>query len=56
MHMYWEKLYISLKRSEAFSNQYRLFNDYIDLLKNELGVDKVELAEEIEHISGGRKN
>ncbi len=51
-----EKLYLALKKTEAFSNQYRLFNDYVDLLKQELGVTKVELAEEIQHISGDKKN
>ena len=42
-----EKLYYAIKHSESFSNKYRLLNDYIDLLSRELGINRVELAEDV---------
>lgn len=43
-----ERLYRTLVRSSAFSNQYRLLGDYLDLLARELGMGRLELAEDIE--------
>ncbi|MDF1545756.1 MAG: hypothetical protein P1R58_11710 [bacterium] len=42
-----EKLYYAITHSDSFSNQYRLLNDYIDLLGRELGLNRVELAEDL---------
>lgn len=41
-----EVLFVSLKRSRAFSNKYRLLNDYLELLKIELGIERIELADD----------
>lgn len=41
-----EVLFVSLRRSQAFSNKYRLLNDYLDLLKRELGIERIELADD----------
>ncbi|HUV29596.1 MAG TPA: hypothetical protein VMY05_00705 [Acidobacteriota bacterium] len=41
-----EQLSLSFTRSDAFSNKYRLINDYVDLLRKQLDMPKVELAEQ----------
>ena len=43
-----EVLFVSVKRSHAFSNKYRLLNDYLDLLKRELGIERIELADDFD--------
>lgn len=40
-------IFRSLRRSRTFSNQYRLLGDYAALLKKELGLGNIELAEDI---------
>lgn len=42
-----ERLASSLHRTTAFSNKYRLFGDYAEVLRCELGMARVELAEDI---------
>lgn len=39
-------VYASYRRSEAFSNKYRLLGDYIDLLRKQLGMARLKLAGE----------
>ena len=39
-------VFSSYRRSEAFSNKYRLLGDYIDLLRKELGMARLKLAGE----------
>jgi len=39
-----EAIFRSFSRSQAFSNKYRLLGDYIDLLRKELGMPKLKLA------------
>ncbi len=39
-----EALYRSLRKTEAFSNKYRLLGDYIDLLRRELKMPRLKLA------------
>ena len=41
-----EQLYASIEKSTAFSNKYRLLGDYTDLLKHQLGISRIELAED----------
>ncbi|TFH50004.1 MAG: hypothetical protein E4G89_04000 [Methanothrix sp.] len=41
-----ENLFLALKRSQTFSNKYRLLNDYVELLQRESGVVRMELAED----------
>lgn len=41
-----ERLYSSIEKSTAFSNKYRLLGDYADLLKEQLGISRIELAED----------
>ncbi len=49
-----EKLFFALKRSKTFSNKYRLLNDYVELLQRELGVVRVELAEDVREVRQGK--
>jgi len=42
----------SIKRSESFAYRYRLMADYQQLLRNELELDKVEIAEDLGESSG----
>lgn len=44
------KLFVTLKRSEAFSNRFRLLNDYLDLLRGELNINRIEVAEDIKEL------
>jgi hypothetical protein len=39
-------VYASYRRSEAFSNKYRLLGDYVDLVRKELGMARLRLAGE----------
>lgn len=41
-----ERLYSSIEKSSAFSNKYRLLGDYTDVLKKQLGLSRIELAED----------
>ncbi|MEW5797221.1 MAG: hypothetical protein AB1772_12810 [Candidatus Zixiibacteriota bacterium] len=41
-----ETLYRSLRRTKAFSNKYRLLGDYINLLRRELELPRLKLANE----------
>lgn len=41
-----ERLYSSIEKSKAFSNKYRLLGDYTDVLKKQLGLSRIELAED----------
>ena len=43
-----EKLSYAIRHSESFSNKYRLLNDYLDILSREIGVDRIELAEDFQ--------
>ena len=49
-----EKLFFAVKRSKSFSNRYRLLNDYVELLQRELGVVRMELAEDIAEARQGK--
>jgi hypothetical protein len=49
-----EKLFFALKRSDTFSNKYRLLNDYVELLQRELGVVRMELAEDRQEVRQGK--
>ncbi len=40
-------MFVRPLRTDAFSNKYRLLGDYIDLLRRELGMTRLELAEDI---------
>lgn len=40
-----EELYRAMSRTEAFSNDYRLLGDYKNLLRRELGMPKLKMAE-----------
>ena len=40
-----EELYQSMNRTDAFSNKYRLLGDYKDLLRRELGMPRLNVAE-----------
>jgi hypothetical protein len=42
-----ERLYTSLRRSESFSSKYRLLGDYVDMLRQELRSQKIEVAEDV---------
>lgn len=42
-----QQIAASLQKTAAFSNKYRLLGDYIDLLRRELGMTRLELAEDI---------
>ena len=39
-----EKLVAAIRRSEAFSNKYRLISDYIEVLRRQVGLPKLKLA------------
>ncbi len=39
-------VFSSYRRSEAFSNKYRLLGDYIDLVRKQLGMARLKLAEQ----------
>lgn len=41
-----EQLFSSIQKSKAFSNKYRLLGDYTDVLKKQLGLSRIELAED----------
>jgi hypothetical protein len=41
-----ERLASSLRKVTAFSNKYRLLGDYMDVMRRELGITKVELVED----------
>jgi hypothetical protein len=40
-----EELYQAMNRTDAFSNKYRLLGDYKDLLRRELGMPRLNVAE-----------
>lgn len=42
-----ELLFDSIKRSDAFSNRYRLLGDYLKIVKRESRLNRVELAEDV---------
>ena len=44
-----EILYDSIKRTETFSNRFRLLSDYLEIVKRENRMNKIELAEDIPH-------
>ena len=39
-----EKLVAAIRRSDAFSNKYRLISDYIEVLRRQVGLPKLKLA------------
>ena len=41
-----EQLALSFTRTNAFSNKYRLISDYIEVLRRQLGMQKLKLADE----------
>lgn len=41
-----EQLALSFSRTSAFSNKYRLISDYIEVLRKQLGMQKLKLADE----------
>jgi hypothetical protein len=41
-------------KSDAFSNKYRLVNDYLDVLRRQAGLQRMELAEDIEELDEDR--
>ena len=47
-----EKLDFAVRNSESFSNKYRLLNDYLDILSREVGINRVELAEDFHEWEG----
>jgi hypothetical protein len=49
-----ERLASSLRRTDAFSNKYRLFGDYTELLRHEFGLTRVELAEDVKELHEDR--
>ncbi len=40
--------------SDAFSNKYRLINDYLDVLRRQTGTERIQLAEDTEELPNGR--
>jgi len=42
-----KRLLKSWTNSQAFSNRYRLVNDYLDLMRNQAGLERMELVEDI---------
>lgn len=49
-----ERLASSLHRTTAFSNKYRLLGDYKEVLRRELGMARVELAEDVNELHKDR--
>jgi len=49
-----ERLASTLKQSTAFSNKYRLLGDYLEVLRRELGITRVELAEDVKELHEDR--
>ena len=45
-----KRLYLSLKKTSSFSNKYRLLGDYVSILNREMGLKKLELAEDYQEI------
>lgn len=41
------RMFASIRKSPVFSNRYRLFNDYVDLIRHEQGKLRQELAEDV---------
>ena len=41
-----EMLYDSIKRTDTFSNRYRLLGDYLEIVKRESRMNRIELAED----------
>jgi hypothetical protein len=41
------RMFTSIRKSPVFSNRYRLFNDYVDLIRHEQGTLRQELAEDV---------
>jgi len=50
-----KRLMVSIKRGEAFSNRYRLLGDYADVLRKEVNMNRVELAEDHQELREDRK-
>jgi len=48
-----EHLAASLFRATAFSNKYRLLDDYAEVLRRELGMNRIEIAEDVHEIHEG---
>jgi len=49
-----KRLIKSWSNSEAFSNKYRLINDYLGLMRTQTGMKRMELAEDIGELHEGR--
>lgn len=49
-----ERLVSSLRRTIAFSNKYRLLGDYVEILRRELGMTRLELAEDVNELHQNR--
>ncbi len=42
-----ERLASAIARSQAFSNKYRLLGDYLEVLRREMGLRRIELVEDV---------
>ena len=48
------RLKASFVHSTTFSAKYRLLGDYVEVLRNQLGIVRVELAEDLEELKEDR--
>ncbi|MFH1686923.1 MAG: hypothetical protein ABIE70_05305 [bacterium] len=49
-----KRLAASISKSPAFSNRYRLLGDYMDVMRHEVGMTRLELAEDIGELDQDR--
>lgn len=47
-----EQKSLALERTEAVSNKYRLISDYVDLLRKQLGMQRIKLASRTSSLAG----
>jgi len=45
-----KRLYLSLHKTSSFSNKYRLLGDYVSIFNREMGLKKLELAEDYQEL------
>jgi len=45
-----KRLYQSLHKTSSFSNKYRLLGDYVSIINREMGLKKLELAEDYQEL------
>lgn len=49
-----KRLASSIAKSPAFSNKYRLLGDYMDVMKQEVGLTRLELVEDVQELHEDR--